>query len=40
MSLWQTGGLIPDPISGYYLCSSILTALYHAKRTGRGQRVS
>ena len=36
----NTGGLIPDPISGYYLASSILAALVHAKRTGVGQRVS
>ncbi|XOV90666.1 MAG: CoA transferase [Pseudomonadota bacterium] len=35
----NTGGLIPDPISGYYLAASILAALYHRKRTGEGQRI-
>ena len=35
----NTGGLIPDPISGYYLAASILTALNHRKRTGAGQRI-
>ena len=36
----NTGGLIPDPISGYFLAGSIVMALNHAKRTGKGQRVS
>lgn len=36
----NTGGLIPDPISGYYLAGSIIAALNFAKRTGQGQRVS
>ncbi len=35
----NTGGLIPDPISGYYLTAAILTALNHRKRTGVGQRI-
>ena len=35
----NTGGLIPDPISGYYLAAAILTALNHRKRTGKGQRI-
>ena len=35
----NTGGLIPDPISGYYLAAAILTALNHRKRTGDGQRI-
>lgn len=35
----NTGGLIPDPISGYYLAASIVAALNHRKRTGVGQRI-
>ena len=35
----NTGGLIPDPISGYYLTAAILAALNHRKRTGTGQRI-
>ena len=35
----NTGGLIPDPISGYYFAAAILTALNHRERTGRGQRI-
>lgn len=35
----NTGGLIPDPISGYYFAAAILTALNHRTRTGRGQRI-
>lgn len=35
----NTGGLIPDPISGYYLAASILTAIHHRKQSGEGQRV-
>ncbi len=35
----NTGGLIPDPISGYYFAASILTALNHRARTGQGQRI-
>ena len=35
----NTGGLIPDPISGYYLAASILTAIHYRKKTNRGQRI-
>ena len=35
----NTGGLIPDPISGYYLAACILAALNHRKRSGVGQRI-
>ena len=35
----NTGGLIPDPISGYYLAASIVAALNHRKHTGVGQRI-
>ena len=35
----NTGGLIPDPISGYYLTAAILAALHHRKHTGVGQRI-
>lgn len=35
----NTGGLIPDPISGYYFAAAILAALHHRARTGAGQRV-
>ena len=35
----NTGGLIPDPISGYYLTAAILAALNHRQRTGEGQRI-
>ena len=35
----NTGGLIPDPISGYYFAAAILAALHHRARTGVGQRV-
>lgn len=35
----NTGGLIPDPISGYYLAGTILAALHHRERTGEGQRI-
>lgn len=35
----NTGGLIPDPISGYYLAGAILAAIHHRKRTGEGQRI-
>ena len=35
----NTGGLIPDPISGYYLAAAVVTALNHRKRTGVGQRI-
>ena len=35
----NTGGLIPDPISGYYFAAAILAALHHRARSGVGQRV-
>ena len=35
----NTGGLIPDPISGYYFAAAILAALNHRQRTGEGQRI-
>ena len=35
----NTGGLIPDPISGYYFAGSILAALNHREKTGEGQRI-
>ena len=35
----NTGGLIPDPISGYYFAAAILAALHHRAQTGVGQRV-
>ncbi len=35
----NTGGLIPDPITGYYFAASILAALHHREQTGEGQRI-
>ena len=35
----NTGGLIPDPISGYYMAAAILAAVLHRQKTGKGQRV-
>lgn len=35
----NTGGLIPDPISGYAFAIAILAALHHRADTGEGQRV-
>ena len=35
----NTGGLIPDPITGFYFASSILAALHHRHNTGEGQRI-
>ena len=35
----NTGGLIPDPISGYYFAAAILAALHHRDRGGSGQRI-
>ena len=34
-----TGGLIPDPVGGYYLATSIIAALHHRALTGDGQRI-
>ena len=35
----NTSGLIPDPISGYFLCATVMAALAHRDRTGEPQRV-
>ncbi len=35
----NTGGLIPDPISGYHFAAAIVAALHHRRRTGQGQRI-
>ena len=35
----NTGGLYPDPISGYFLVATIMAALEHRDRTGEPQRV-
>lgn len=35
----NTGGLIPDPISGYYFAGAVMAALHHRSRTGEGQRI-
>ena len=35
----NSGGLIPDPISGYYLAASIMAAIHFRKQTGKGQRI-
>ena len=35
----NTNGLIPDPISGYFLCATVMAALAHRDRTGEAQRV-
>ena len=35
----NTGGLIPDPITGFYFAASILVALHHRQATGEGQRI-
>lgn len=35
----NSGGLIPDPISGYHFAAAILVALNHRQRTGEGQRI-
>ena len=35
----NTGGLIPDPITGYYFAATILAALNHRILTGEGQRI-
>lgn len=35
----NTGGLIPDPIGGMFLASSIVAALHHRARTGEGQQI-
>ena len=35
----NTGGLYPDPVTGYYFAAAILTALVHRQHTGEGQRI-
>jgi len=35
----NTGGLIPDPISGFHFAAAIMAALYHRERTGVGQQI-
>ena len=35
----NTGGLIPDPISGYHFAAAIIAALHHRHSTGQGQRI-
>ena len=35
----NTGGLIPDPISGYYFAAAILAALHDRDHGGTGQRI-
>ncbi len=35
----NTGGLYPDPVTGYYFAGAMLTALAHKDKTGEGQRI-
>ncbi len=35
----NTGGLYPDPISGYFLAATVLAALNHRDKTGEPQRI-
>lgn len=35
----NTGGLIPDPICGYFMAASIVSALHARDRTGEAQRI-
>ena len=35
----NTGGMIPDPISGYFTVASIMSALHAKELTGKGQRI-
>ncbi|MEM7217025.1 MAG: CoA transferase [Pseudomonadota bacterium] len=35
----NTGGLIPDPITGCHLAAAIITALHHREQTGEAQRI-
>ncbi len=35
----NSGGFVPDPISGYHFAAAILVALNHRQRTGEGQRI-
>ena len=35
----NTGGLYPDPVSGYFFAATVLAALAHRDRTGEPQRI-
>jgi len=35
----NTGGMIPDPISGYFTIASVIAALHEASKTGEAQRI-
>jgi crotonobetainyl-CoA:carnitine CoA-transferase CaiB-like acyl-CoA transferase len=35
----NTGGLFPDPVTGYYFAAAILTALVSRQSSGKGQRI-
>jgi crotonobetainyl-CoA:carnitine CoA-transferase CaiB-like acyl-CoA transferase len=35
----NTGGMIPDPISGFFIVSCIIAAINNRDRTGQGQRI-
>lgn len=35
----NTGGLYPDPVSGYFFAASVIAALRHRDRTGEPQRI-
>jgi crotonobetainyl-CoA:carnitine CoA-transferase CaiB-like acyl-CoA transferase len=35
----NTGGFIPDPVSGYHFAAAVIAALVHRARTGAGQRI-
>jgi crotonobetainyl-CoA:carnitine CoA-transferase CaiB-like acyl-CoA transferase len=35
----NTGGMIPDPVSGYFMAASIMSALHARERTGEAQRI-
>ncbi|HIE85160.1 MAG TPA: hypothetical protein EYQ00_15555 [Dehalococcoidia bacterium] len=35
----NTGGMIPDPISGYFTIASVIAALHETSKTGEAQRI-
>ena len=35
----NSGGLYPDPVSGYFMAAMVMTALHHRDRTGEPQRI-
>ena len=35
----NTGGMIPDPISGYFTIASVIAALHESSKTGEAQRI-